>query len=96
MEMLLYNGKIYLERERFAEAVFIRDGIIQQVGSMLELILQVSTGCEKLDCGSTFITENPEKVKTSLYASGWNQIILKKIKNEFLIGTIWIKYQWIF
>lgn len=118
MEMLIYNGKFYLEREKFAEAIFIRDGIIQQIGSTVELFAQAPDGCEKVDCGGKtiipglndshlhlamfgesltqvsladctsidemiemckiFISKNPDKVKTGLYASGWNQDYFEK------------------
>ena len=113
MKSLLYNGKIYLEREKFAEAVLISDGMIQKVGSTSELIVLAGERVEKIDCqGKTvvpgfndshmhlvmfgesftqadikgctsinelveqckkFISNHPEKVKQSFYASGWNQ-----------------------
>lgn len=54
MRTLLFNGKIYLERERFAEALLIEDGTIKSVGSNLELsTLKVD---ERIDCqGKTVI-----------------------------------------
>ena len=113
MKSLLYNGKIYLEREKFAEAVLISDGMIQKVGSTSELLILAGERVEKIDCqGKTvvpgfndshmhlvmfgesftqaaikdctsidelveqckkFISNHPEKVKQSFYASGWNQ-----------------------
>ena len=38
MRTLFTNGKIYIERNRFAEAILIEDNKIKKVGSMLELI----------------------------------------------------------
>ena len=113
MKSLLYNGKIYLEREKFAEAVLISDGMIQKVGSTSELLILAGERVKKIDCqGKTvvpgfndshmhlvmfgesftqadikdctsidelveqckkFISNHPEKVKQSFYASGWNQ-----------------------
>ena len=56
MKSLLYNGKIYLEREKFAEAVLISDGMIQKVGSTSELIVLAGERVEKIDCqGKTVV-----------------------------------------
>lgn len=76
MEIVLYNGKIYLEREKFAEAVFIRDGIIQQVGTTVELLSQVSAGCEKLDCGGKTILPgfNDSHMHLVMFGEGLTQV----------------------
>lgn len=55
MKTILYNGKIYIDREIFEQAVYIEDGIIQKVGSNEE-ILKISEVDEKIDCkGNTVI-----------------------------------------
>ena len=76
MDLLLYNGKIYLEREKFAEAIFIRDGIIQQVGTTLELLSRVSAGCEKLDCGGKTILPgfNDSHMHLVMFGEGLTQV----------------------
>ena len=56
METLFYNAKVYLEREKFAEAVLVRDGIIAKVGTDDELLKEVGKDCKKIDCqGKTII-----------------------------------------
>ena len=48
MDTILYNGNIYLERERFAQALLIQDGKIAQVGGDEE-ILAAAPEAEKID-----------------------------------------------
>ena len=50
METLFYNAKVYLEREKFAEAVLVRDGIIAKVGTDDELLKEAGKDCKKIDC----------------------------------------------
>ena len=50
METLFYNAKVYLEREKFAEAVLVRDGIIAKVGTSGELLKEAGKDCKKIDC----------------------------------------------
>nr|WP_315024792.1 amidohydrolase [uncultured Aminipila sp.] len=56
MKTILHNGKVYLEREKFAEAVFIENGIITKVGSNKEVLAKTIDGCQVIDCrGKTII-----------------------------------------
>lgn len=56
MKTILYNGKIYIERDNFAEALYIEDGIIKKVGSNKEILALVEGDMEKVDChGNTVI-----------------------------------------
>lgn len=55
METIIHNGNIYLEREKFAQALLIRDGKIAQVGGNEE-ILAAAPEAEKIDAqGRTVI-----------------------------------------
>lgn len=55
MKTLLINGKVYLERDRFAEAVLMEDGVIAAVGTSEELKAQ-APDAELIDCeGKTVI-----------------------------------------
>ena len=47
---LLVNGKLYLEKDRFAEALLIEDGVIAAVGSSAELRARAGDA-EVIDCG---------------------------------------------
>lgn len=56
METLFYNAKVYLEREKFAEAVLVKEGLISKVGTSEELLKMVEKDCKKIDChGKTII-----------------------------------------
>ena len=55
MDTVIYNANIYLERERFAQALLIQDGRIAQVGGDDE-ILAAAPEAEKIDAqGRTLI-----------------------------------------
>ena len=51
MSMILYNGKIYLERDRFAEAVYIDGNIIKAVGTNDEMLAHKTADTELCDLG---------------------------------------------
>ena len=54
--MILYNGKVYLEREKFAEAVLVEDDRIGAVGTNEEILAQKTEDTELLDLeGKTVI-----------------------------------------
>ena len=56
METLFYNAKVYLEREKFAEAVLVKEGLISKVGTSEELLKTAEKDCKKIDChGKTVI-----------------------------------------
>lgn len=56
LKTLLYNGKIYLEREKFDEAILIEDGIILKTGKNEELLKEIDDNCKKIDCkGKTVV-----------------------------------------
>ena len=55
MKTILFNGKGYVEREKFVEAVLIEDGIIKQIGTNEEILKNTGID-EKIDCkGNTVI-----------------------------------------
>ncbi len=56
MKTLLFNGKIYLEREKFAEAILIENGIIQKIGKTTDLESKVGDDCKKIDCVGNTVT----------------------------------------
>ena len=37
MKKIIYNAKIYIDKGHFEEAVYIKDGIIEKVGSNEEI-----------------------------------------------------------
>ena len=38
MDLVLYHGKIYLQKEKFAEAVWIHDDLVAAVGSDVQIL----------------------------------------------------------
>lgn len=54
MTKILYNGRVYLGRESFCEALIIKDGRIVKTGSSNELLKQAS-GAEKIDAGGALV-----------------------------------------
>jgi predicted amidohydrolase YtcJ len=50
MKTILYNGKVYIERGIFAQAVLIEDGLIVATGSDEDIFAAGGIGCEKYDC----------------------------------------------
>ncbi len=49
MATLIHNAKVYLEREKFAQAVLVENGIITRVGSDGELTAAAPAGTETID-----------------------------------------------
>lgn len=49
MRTVLFNGKVYVERNNFQEAVLVEEGFIKAVGKNEE-ILAMAEGAEKIDC----------------------------------------------
>lgn len=48
---LLYNGKVYVSRGHFEEAVLVEDGVISAVGKSEELLALAGPSAELRDCG---------------------------------------------
>lgn len=56
MKTVLYNGKVYLSREKFTEAVLVENGLIIKTGKNEDIITQAGVDCKKIDCkGKTVI-----------------------------------------
>lgn len=55
MKKVLFNGKVYVEKGVYAQAVLMEDGLIKAVGTDEEVLAQAGD-CEKIDCeGRTVI-----------------------------------------
>ena len=76
METLFYNGKVYLERERFTEAVWIKNGVIQKAGLTEELLAFVGEQCQKIDCkGKTILPGfNDSHMHLAMFGEGLAQV----------------------
>ena len=47
MNSIYYNGKIYVERDTFVQAMLVSDGIIQKTGTLEEVSRGLCPNCEK-------------------------------------------------
>ena len=47
--LVIYNGKIYVERGHFEEAVLVEDGIIKAVGSTEGILAAAPEGARRYD-----------------------------------------------
>ena len=113
MKQALINGKIYIEKGLFDEAILIDEDKVLKTGSNSEILGSAGADCKVYDCGGktvlpglndshlhllqvgmmlnmapigksrsienlieickAYMEENPERVKKSLHALGWNQ-----------------------
>ncbi|NLT57474.1 MAG: amidohydrolase family protein [Clostridiales bacterium] len=55
MDRVLYNGKIYVERDRFAQALWMQDGVIRAVGSDDSVLGEAPEGSERIDLGGATV-----------------------------------------
>ncbi|MEG2192070.1 MAG: amidohydrolase [Oscillospiraceae bacterium] len=49
MNTIYFNGKIYLERDNFAPAMLVTDGIIKAVGDLHDVENQLTGDCQRVD-----------------------------------------------
>ena len=55
-KLVLINGKIYVERDVFAQAVYAEDGVIKLVGNNDQVLAAAGEGTQVIDCeGKTVI-----------------------------------------
>jgi predicted amidohydrolase YtcJ len=55
MTKVIYNGKMYLKRESFCEALIIDEGRIVATGSSYEMLQTASVGAEKIDAEGALV-----------------------------------------
>jgi predicted amidohydrolase YtcJ len=54
MKTVIFNGKVYVDRDNFQEAILVEDGIIKAVGEN-EKILSMADGAEKINCNGKVV-----------------------------------------
>ena len=55
-KLVLINGKIYIERDVFAQAVYAEDGVVKLVGNNDQVLAAVGADAQVIDCeGKTVI-----------------------------------------
>ena len=85
-KIALKNGKIYLEKGVFAQALYAEDGIIRAVGNN-EDILPLCTDTPVIDCGGKTVVPgfNDSHLHLLMVASAWPRPISPKLPPP----TIW-------
>jgi len=71
-QLIVHNAKVYLERERFAQAVLINDDKIAATGTNDE-ILPKAPGAEKIDAGGGLLLPGFNDSHLHLYSIGRNK-----------------------
>ncbi len=55
MKTVIYNGKIYVDRGHFEQAVLISDGLFEKIGNNTEILAAAGADCKKIDAGGKTI-----------------------------------------
>ena len=81
MKSIFFNGKFYVERGHFEEAVFIEDGLFKAVGKNEEILAMADADIEKIDCqGKTVIPGlNDSHQHLLLYAMNRNEVYTEDV-----------------
>ena len=98
MDRVFFNGKIYVEREHFEQAMLVQDDRIVRVGSDGEVLAAAPNGCERVDLeGRTVVPGfNDSHLHILMLGDNLNQVALhgctsmaevKKIARDFIART---------
>lgn len=81
MKSIFFNGKFYVERGHFEEAVLIEDGLFKAVGKTEEILAMADADTEKIDCqGKTVIPGlNDSHQHLLLYAMNKNEVYTEDV-----------------
>lgn len=82
MKKLFYNGKVYVNRDEFQEAIYVEDEFIKEVGGSKEL-LEKYFDAEKIDCkGKTVIPGlNDSHLHFMQFGESMNQVDIEGVKS---------------
>lgn len=81
-KLVLKNAKIYLERNRFASALYAENSIVRAVGSEEE-ILPLCTGAEIIDCGGRTVVPgfNDSHLHLLMVGIGMSQVNITDVRS---------------
>ena len=74
METVIFNANIYLEREKFAQALLIRDGVIAQVGTNEEVLSAAGADASRMDAQGRTIVPGFNDSHQHLFGVGQMQL----------------------
>lgn len=72
MNTVIYNANVYLERERFAQALLIEDGTIKMVGTNEEVLAAAPQDAQKMDAQGKTVIPGFVDTHQHLYHVGQN------------------------
>lgn len=72
MGRLITNAKVYVEREKFAQAVYMEDGVIKAVGTNEEVLAVAPAGTPQYDAGGRTVVPGFNDSHMHLYFVGEN------------------------
>lgn len=84
MKKLFYNGKVYVNRDEFQEAIYTEDEFIKEVGKSEDLLEKYSdSAIEKIDCnGKTVIPGlNDSHLHFMQFGESRNQVDIEGVKS---------------
>ncbi|NMW85646.1 amidohydrolase [Peptoniphilus sp. AGMB00490] len=84
MKKLFYNGKVYVNRDEFQEAIYTEDEFIKEVGKSEDLLEKYSdSAIEKIDCnGKTVIPGlNDSHLHFMQFGESRNQVDIEAVKS---------------
>lgn len=81
MRTILKNGKIYVEKDNFEEAILIEDGVIKQVGTNEEVLLNSADKVVDLDGKTVLPGFNDSHLHLSSIGAAMNQCNLAQAKS---------------
>ncbi len=91
MRTLLCNGKIYVERGHFAEALCIENGVITAVGTNQEIRALAVPGASEIDCGGHTVIPglNDSHMHLLMIGIGLAQVDIAGVKSiDEMIGRV--------
>ena len=77
METVIFNANIYLEREKFAQALLIRDGVIAQVGTNEEVLSAAGADASRMDAQGRTIVPGFNDSHQHLFGVGQMQLSVR-------------------
>lgn len=88
MKRAFYNGKIYLEEGKFAQAVITENGVFTHVGSVNELKPHMSNLDDMIDLGGKTVLPGFNDSHMHLYNVGLMRLILNLMEIDSISGCI--------
>ena len=87
MDLIFYHGKIYMERDRFAQAMWIQDGVIREMGSDAQILQMAPPKAERIDLDGRLVLPGMNDSHQHLCMVGEHQALCD-LSNAYSIAEI--------